>query len=153
MFSPKTIMFFAFFVLLFSGCVSKKYVFTPPASDTGLQCVMQCQSTKTRCRDIETKNKSIEKQRCLQQADEDFYDCKEIAKVEYYECKKESDLDYIACLKHAKNRDKCKEKDCSKKKDKCYRSSCYNSPNFDSCDSNHRDCYRQCGGIVDVIEE
>ncbi len=135
-----------------SGCASKEYIYTPPDSDAGVECIMQCKSQQSRCKEIERLDRQDKRDICLQRADDDFYECKDSVRYLYRECKNESNLDYISCLKYSNNPDLCKQKKCKKSQKRCVRSKCHISTNFATCNRDYRACYRECGGEVTGVD-
>lgn len=139
----------SWFVIVLAGC-AEKYRYIPPESQAGLQCVTQCMSMKNTCRDREVENARIAQEACEKNATEEYIECKIISEEEFVQCQEEAKEEYYACLKYASDRSSCEEKQCEKKH--CYERTCYESANFRSCDSDYRECYQQCGGIVEVIK-
>ena len=65
-------------------------------------------------------------------------------------CQEKAKEEYYACLKYASDRSTCEEKECEK--EHCYERRCHESPNFRYCDNDYRECYQQCGGVIEVIK-
>lgn len=140
---------FSCFVIGMTGC-AKKYRYIPPDSQAGLKCVTQCLSIKDICRERELENAKAAQQACEKRSAEEYLECKISAEEEFVQCQEEAREEYYACLKYASERSSCHEKQCEEKY--CYERGCYESPDFSSCDSDYRECYQQCGGIVEVIK-
>nr|WP_320193390.1 hypothetical protein [uncultured Desulfobacter sp.] len=137
-------------ILLLTRCTSTRYRYIPPPTEAGLNCVAQCQQYKNVCMNNEQIHamaayreceaiSAVEYDRCLRDADMDFHACNKKAK-----------RDYKHCLKHNKDHSKCREKKC--RKTHCYKSRCYETGNYSMCKNNFRECYQQCGGIIEIIE-
>ena len=137
------------FVIGMTGC-AKEYKYIPPTSEAGLQCVTQCLSIKNTCRDRELENARTAQKECKRQSAEEYLECKTRAEEEFFQCQEKAKEEYYACLKYASDRSLCEEKECEEKR--CYERKCHESANFSSCDSDYRECYQQCGGVVEVME-
>ena len=144
-----SIAVFSCFVIGLTGC-AKNYKYIPPKTEAGLQCVTQCLSMKNTCRERELKNARASQKACEKKSAEEYLECKISAEEEFAQCQEEAKDEYYACLKYAKDRSTCDEKQCEKKH--CYERRCHESPNYRSCDINYRECYQQCGGVVEVIK-
>ncbi|MBP9713867.1 MAG: hypothetical protein KBD60_09295 [Sterolibacterium sp.] len=113
---------------LLTACETTHYIFHPPASDTGRICVTQCGATREFCRGNEMQRAQREKASCERSADAAFY----------------------ACMAQPvpREREKDKTKDCEKQ-----RKSCWTSENTWRCDTDYRECYVNCGGMIEEYKE
>ena len=70
----------------------------------------------------------------------------EIQRAQYDQalCERRSESMYRACLRHADSKDEAK---------RCYRQSCFSHENTWRCDEDYRQCFVNCGGAIQVIEE
>lgn len=138
-----------FFVIGLTGC-AENYRYIPPTSEAGLKCVTQCLSIKNTCRESELESAKAAQQECERRSSDEYLECKIRAEEEYVRCQEKAKEEYIACLKYASDRSSCHEEQCEEKS--CYKRGCYESADFRICDSDYRDCYQQCGGVVEVIK-
>ena len=97
------------------------YIFTPPDSDSGYHCTVQCESSKQTCLQLE----EIRYERCEERAERDYYWC-ERNKIFSFDKKGRR-----VCVSNCW----------------CYRESCYRDE--ETCDENYRSCYQSCGGSVE----
>jgi hypothetical protein len=109
------------FAATLSGCTSVSYDYQPPDTERGKQCIVQCASVQEQCRWNESMRANFEKQACDRRADSDFRSCSNDAK------------------------NKKQDKKCDDKRDKA---GCYLSENFDRCESEYKQCFSNCGGVV-----
>ena len=70
----------------------------------------------------------------------------EIQRAQYEQalCERRSESMYRTCLRHADSNDEAK---------RCYRQSCFSHENTWRCDEDYRQCFVNCGGAIQVIEE
>ena len=140
---------FSFLFIGLTGC-STTYKYVPPTLQAGLQCVTQCLSMKNTCRDRELENARAAKQVCEKKSAEEYFECKTSADEEFFQCQVEAREDFYACLKYASDRSSCYEEECEEKD--CYERRCREYANFRFCDNDYRECYQQCGGVVEVMK-
>lgn len=123
-------------LLALAGCATE-YRYTPPATEDGRLCVVQCQGAQERCRSREDRRTQDQYEQCRVDTEQD-----------QARCERDGSIEYTACLRYAKTdaeRAACKPADCSK-------ASCYNNPSYDLCDADFRVCYQNCGGQVEVLK-
>lgn len=123
-FSPT--LFAASVVLAFAGCSTTevRYEITPPATEQGRACVVQCAAIRETCMGNQSR-------KALQE--------REI-------CEKTSDIQYSACITKATNKDQ--EKDCMRK-----RRYCYAFEDNSRCKKDYDACFVNCGGTIKEIRE
>ncbi len=111
-------------LVLLAGCATTSYIYSPPASDQGRFCVTQCAGTREACRGNEMQRAQHEKA----------------------SCERSSDTTYRACMAQPVPREREKEKaqDCEKK-----RKSCWSYEDTSRCETNYRECFVNCGGVVE----
>lgn len=122
-------------ILIVAGC-AKEYRFFPPESEAGMACITKCQTPLLSC-----KIRADERDRAI------FEQCTKIEPIKYQQCTTRAQADYTACLRYAKDADR---KKC--KLESCYERTCTHNPNYASCEADHRQCYRACGGQIREIE-
>jgi|GEM_PF-3399490 len=137
-------------IILLTGCTSTRYRYIPPPTEAGLNCVTQCQQYKNVCMNNEQINAMAAYRQCEAISAVEYDRCLRDADMDFHKCRKKAKHDYKRCLKHDKDPDKCQKKEC--KKTNCYKNSCYETTHYSMCKSNFRECYQQCGGIVEIIE-
>jgi hypothetical protein len=140
---------FSFFVIGLTGC-AEKYRYIPPTSEAGLECVTECLSMKNTCREHELERARAAQRECEKRSSDEYFECKRRTEEELAQCQEKAKEEYIACLKYASDRSSCHEEECEEKS--CHKRGCYESANFRACESDYRDCYQQCGGVIEVIE-
>jgi hypothetical protein len=101
-----------------------RYEITPPATEQGRACVVQCAGIRETCMGNETRKASQEKEMC----------------------EKTSDIQYSSCIAKATNRDQ--EKECLRK-----RRYCYASEDTYRCKNDYDACFVNCGGVIKEISE
>lgn len=144
--------FAALFVTLtlsLTGCATE-YTYAPPITMEGKQCVQQCQTTQSSCRNLQSQNALASRQQCESTSSAAFSQCDTETNAKYNQCQQESQQDYNSCLKYASNRATCRQKICFK--ESCYKPSCYQSADYSYCDGEFRSCYQNCGGTVGVMK-
>jgi len=125
----KLFLMMVFITALATGCV-KEYTFTPPASESGRVCTQTCNTTQSLCR-----------QHAQEEANDQYQQCLSVSEVALRQCKHKALIEYNACLRYAENRESCHE-------DECEQDYCFNSANFDYCESDYRACFQNCGGVI-----
>ncbi|MGL1930709.1 MAG: hypothetical protein OCC45_02990 [Desulfotalea sp.] len=136
-------------VISMTGC-AVEYQYTPPTSEQGLECIMQCQSIKTECRDYEMESARIERIECKKTSAYKYERCQRRAFRDFSICERKAKNEYYSCLKYAENRATCVEEICVE--EYCYEDSCYSTANYNMCKSDYSQCYQACGGIIEVIK-
>ena len=108
------------------GCSTTqvRYEITPPSTEQGRACVVQCAAIRETCMGNESRNALQKKQMC----------------------EKTNDIQYSACVSKATNSDQ--EKECRKK-----RSSCYVYEETARCKHEYDTCFVNCGGTIKEIRE
>ena len=149
LFGKKYVML-GFIIMLLTGCTSTQYRYIPPPTEAGLNCVTQCQQHQNVCMNNEQINASAAYRQCQELSAMEYDRCLQDARMDFYRCDKIAERDYKHCLKHDKAVDQCRKKKCHKTH--CYQNRCYKTADYSMCKSNFRECYQQCGGIVEVIE-
>lgn len=148
--SEKKYVVLGFIIVLLTGCTSTRYRYIPPSTEAGLNCVTQCQQHQNVCMNNEQINSSAAYRQCQEISAMEYDRCLADARMDLYRCDKKAERDYTYCLKHTKDPGKCRKTKCSKPH--CYKTRCYKTTNYGMCKSNFRECYKQCGGIVEIIE-
>lgn len=131
------------------GSCTTEYTYTPPTTADGRECVAQCQVTQSACRNDTFQSASESQLQCQSNAAETQDQCESASEEKFSRCEQASQAEYFACLKYASNRAACYQAICVK--EACSQPSCYNSANFDFCDSEFRGCYQNCGGSVGIL--
>ena len=124
-------------VLMVISACETQYTYTPPETQDGKNCVMQCQNNQTQCKGNEQQRAYTLQQECMSKSNE-----------ANKQCEIESQADYNACIKYARtdfDRTMCTKKVCTK-------DSCGSSANFSFCEGEFRGCYQQCGGKVGIMK-
>jgi hypothetical protein len=112
-----------------------RYDLTPPASETGRQCTVGCETNRLLCEQRNDEHLA----RCEDQADRNFNNCTE-----------DVDRRMSACISGLKakygSRWATYESHCTATvANTCYRQSCATQSD---CDSGYRACFSNCGGDV-----
>jgi len=135
--------------LLLVGC-AKEYVYIPPATEAGVQCVAGCQARQAQCRERATESAAAEKRACEETATAEVYACEANRDAEYLACQDAAEADYVGCRKYAPDPSGCIKQTCTLQS--CTRNSCYQSANYSLCGSDFRACYQQCGGKIELMD-
>lgn len=98
------------------------YAFEPPKTQTGKNCVNQCNMMKMQCGQLEDQKAA----NCRQRADSAYQECERAARAEVLACKLGGN------------------KNCSKPY--CSRDIC--TKNTETCDNQYRVCFQNCGGKI-----
>ncbi len=128
------LMLAATFILYSCGPVyHTNYIYTPPKSKSGIDCITDCNKTRTYCEERQLDDLD----RCKDRADRDYENC------EYHRKEVQN-----SCLKRHKYSSK-EYRDCLRDMDvssSCYKANC--EMNLKVCEAPFNNCYRICGGIV-----
>jgi hypothetical protein len=112
-------------LLFLSACETIHYEYTPPATENGRQCAVQCASVREMCRSNENQLAAYKQQSCEQRSDSAYYVC-------------------MSTTTHNKKlQEKCHEK----------RDYCSEYANTSHCDDEYNQCFSTCGGTVQKIIE
>lgn len=111
-----------------AACETTHYTFRPPATDAGRICTTQCGANREHCRGNEMQRAQRERATCERSADHAFQSC--------------------MAQPVPKEREGDKARDCEKK-----RRSCWSYEDTERCDSDYRQCFVNCGGLVEERTE
>lgn len=131
------------------GC-AKEYVYIPPVTEAGTQCVTGCQDRQAQCRERAVENAASEKKACEESAAAEASACEAEREAELLICQEEAETDYAGCRKYAPNPNGCIKQTCPTQP--CLKNSCYQSVSYSFCDSDFRACYQQCGGKIELMK-
>lgn len=102
------------------------YNYTPPPTETGRTCVMQCEVTRTQCEALEQQRVDLEAQR----ADIQHQQCQEAATREYDRCRSQGGQ---MCIQRT-----------------CVRPQVQASTR---CEEQYNRCYQSCGGTIETVQQ
>lgn len=105
-----------------ASCETLHFELTPPATDAGRACVTQCAAIREACHGNQLRKLRISNDACERRADSVLHIC-------------------LADADSAEKRKMCE----------LGRPPCWAAEEPGRCESNHRDCYTQCGGTVDRV--
>lgn len=113
---------------LLTGCETIHYRLTPPPTEAGQLCAVQCAGVRELCIAAETQGAYFEREQCER-------------RIEY---------DYYRCVERARD-DKERLKRCERigLGNLCWTS----MANTFHCEEGYRGCYASCGGIVTPVVE
>jgi len=133
---PTKIFLLTMLVLLMYGCYpiyETVYHYTPPSSSAGMDCVTQCNKSRTQCERRETDAN----ERCMRDAETEYNNCLKWQSKAEENCGRQAGYDekkYNDCLRTMDAQAACRKTTCT--------------ANLKSCDAPFNTCYASCGGHV-----